>query len=70
MKRLVLKVARITAGVLLVILGIIGLLLPVLPGIPFLILGVGLLSVDIPAVKRQCDRVIAYLREKQARSRK
>jgi uncharacterized membrane protein YbaN (DUF454 family) len=42
---------KITAGVLLLVLGAIGLLLPVIPQVPFLILGLTLLSTESPRAK-------------------
>ena len=69
MKRNVLRVARIVVGLLLVLLGIVGLVLPVLQGVLFIVLGLGLLSVDIPPVRRLRDRLARYVREKRARWR-
>jgi uncharacterized protein len=46
------KIIRVLAGTMLIILGLAGLVLPVLQGWLFLALGFLLLSVDIPAVKR------------------
>lgn len=40
----ILRVGKISVGILLLILGVIGLLLPVIPQIPFLIGGLTLLS--------------------------
>jgi len=42
------KVLRRVAGVLLVLLGVVGLLMPILPGWIFLIPGAVLLGFDIP----------------------
>ena len=64
------KILRIVAGVLLVLLGIIGLVLPILQGILLIVLGLGLLSVDISAVRKLRERLLRYLREKQARRRR
>jgi len=64
MKRWLFKAARIAAGVALVLLGIVGLFLPLLQGILFIVLGLGLLSVDVPAVRRLRERLVRYLREK------
>lgn len=64
MKRLALKVGRITAGIVLIILGLIGWLLPIVPGFPFIIAGLALLSLDIPAVRRLRERFLAFVRRK------
>jgi uncharacterized membrane protein YbaN (DUF454 family) len=42
---------KITLGVALLALGVIGLLLPIVPQIPFLILGLSLLSTESPRAK-------------------
>jgi uncharacterized membrane protein YbaN (DUF454 family) len=46
------RIVRLIGGTLLTILGLAGMFLPILQGWLFLALGVLLLSVDIPAVKR------------------
>ena len=46
------KIIRVSAGVSLVVLGILGLLLPILPGWVFLIPGLLILSEYFPWVKR------------------
>ncbi len=69
MKRNALRIVRIVAGVLLVIVGIVGLVLPILQGILFIVLGLGLLSVDIPAVRRLRDRLKQWYYERRARRR-
>jgi len=46
------KIIRVIGGTMLIILGVAGLVLPVLQGWLFLTMGFLLLSVDIPAVKR------------------
>jgi len=48
---------KITLGALLVPLGIVGLFLPFLQGVLFLLVGVALLSSEIPFVARLRDRV-------------
>jgi len=52
MKILFFKLFRIIAGVALLLLGVVGLFLPVLQGILFLALGLLLLSIDIPWFRR------------------
>lgn len=46
---------RICVGVLFLILGILGLFLPILQGILFLVIGMALLADHIPPVKRLRD---------------
>jgi len=56
-KQTILLVIRVTFGCILIVLGIIGLVVPMLPGWIFLIPGVGLLYLEIAfvywAVKRR-----------------
>jgi len=49
------KVLRIASGIALVIVGILGLILPVLPGWIFLIPGLVILGEDFPPAKRAAD---------------
>ncbi len=46
---------RITLGIVLVIVGIIGWILPVVPGFPFLIPGLIILGEYFPPVRRLLD---------------
>ncbi len=46
------RLAKITAGVLLLVLGVVGLFLPFLQGILFLIMGLSLLSTESRHAKR------------------
>lgn len=46
------RIARLIGGGLLIILGFAGLFLPILQGWLFLLLGILLLSVDLPVAKR------------------
>jgi uncharacterized membrane protein YbaN (DUF454 family) len=52
------RILKIALGILLVLLGIVGLFLPILQGILFLILGALLLSSE----SRHVRRIIAFLR--------
>jgi uncharacterized membrane protein YbaN (DUF454 family) len=52
---------RTIAGLLLIIVGLVGMLLPVMPGIPFLIAGVAMVGVDHP-VLRPFRRLLARFR--------
>jgi uncharacterized membrane protein YbaN (DUF454 family) len=53
------KTLRIALGILLVIIGIIGWLLPIVPGWPALIPGLVILSDYSPFAKRMLDKVRA-----------
>lgn len=60
------KVLRITLGVVLVIVGIIGWLLPIVPGWPALIPGLVILSDYIPPLKRVLDKVKERVQQRKA----
>jgi uncharacterized membrane protein YbaN (DUF454 family) len=47
---------RSLAGLALVVLGLIGIVLPLMPGVPFLIAGVALLGADHP-LRRVVERL-------------
>ncbi|MBI3769626.1 MAG: hypothetical protein HY271_14205 [Deltaproteobacteria bacterium] len=51
MKQRLWRFGKITIGVLLLVLGVIGLFLPFLQGILFLIMGLSLLSTESPRAK-------------------
>lgn len=44
--------ARITLGILFLVLGVLGLLLPIMPGWLFIALGILVLSPDVPLFRR------------------
>ncbi|MBS0211387.1 MAG: hypothetical protein JSS27_20790 [Planctomycetes bacterium] len=50
---------RMGAGVVFVVLGVIGLIVPIMPGWAFLIPGLMLLGIDPRRVKHGVDRIIA-----------
>ena len=54
------RLGKISLGVLLLILGVIGLLLPVIPQIPFLIGGLTLLSSE----NRHCKALLEYVEKR------
>jgi uncharacterized membrane protein YbaN (DUF454 family) len=60
-------VLRQVAGYACLIAGMIGCILPVLPGIPLLFAGLGLLAVDSPWAARLRDKIMAKLRKKPAK---
>ena len=43
-------VARVGAGVALIVLGIVGTILPIIPGIPLLLAGVAIIGFEHPLV--------------------
>lgn len=57
MTRHIRRVGKITLGVLLLVLGVIGLALPVVPQIPFLLGGLTLLSSE----NRHCKALLEYI---------
>ena len=56
----ILRAGKISLGVLLLVLGLIGLLLPVVPQIPFLIGGLTLLSSE----NRHCKALLEYVEKR------
>lgn len=69
----VFRALRVAAGVILLILGVLGLFLPVLQGLLFLIAGTLLLAVDIPffrALLIRLQKKIPSLRKPVKRARK
>jgi len=46
------RIVRVISGILVIILGVVGLLLPIFPGWVVIVLGAVLLSFDIPLFKR------------------
>ena len=59
---------RIATGIVLVIIGLIGWLLPIVPGWPLLIPGLLILSDYIPPLRRVVDWAKAKIKEKTGRS--
>jgi uncharacterized membrane protein YbaN (DUF454 family) len=57
------RTVRLIAGVLLVTLGVIGMLMPVLPGIPLLVAGVALLGSNHPWVRPLVARLRLWRRK-------
>jgi uncharacterized protein len=45
------RILRVTGGVLLIVAGLVGLVLPIIPGIPMLVAGVLTLGTDHPWVR-------------------
>ena len=59
------KIFLIVVGSILVAVGILGIALPVLPGLPFLIAGLVILSNYFPGIRR----LLRWAREKARRAR-
>ena len=55
MKAVVHRFCKLTLGWALVFLGIIGWLLPILPGTPFMLLGVAILSTQSDCIRKGID---------------
>ena len=51
---------RVVTGLTLIGVGVIGLVAPIIPGIPLLIAGVALVGPDHPVVKRLRDRLTQW----------
>jgi len=51
---------RVVTGLTLIGVGVIGLVAPIIPGIPLLIAGVALAGPDDPVVKRLRDRLTQW----------
>ncbi|HEY7911539.1 MAG TPA: hypothetical protein VIG62_06470 [Blastocatellia bacterium] len=52
-----LRVLAVTAGFGLLAVGVLGTLLPIIPGIPFLILGAALIGKDHPLIRPFAERI-------------
>jgi uncharacterized protein len=63
-------ILRQVAGYVCLVLGVIGCILPVLPGIPLLLAGLGLLAVDSPWAARLRDNLKDKLDSQLSRLRK
>lgn len=61
------KAARVVMGVLLIVVGILGTLLPVIPGVPLLIAGVALIGPKHPLIRPYVER---FERWREARAAK
>ncbi|MFN3477522.1 MAG: PGPGW domain-containing protein [Candidatus Methylomirabilales bacterium] len=58
------KATRLILGWGLIVLGIVGLFLPLLQGIAFIVAGLALLSRDSPWARRWLERVKGWLKRK------
>jgi len=66
-KQKALRAARIAAGGALVGLGVIGLFLPILQGVLFLVMGIGLLSRESSRVRSLLARLEGWLPRRLSR---
>jgi uncharacterized membrane protein YbaN (DUF454 family) len=64
------KFMRQVSGYFCISIGIVGCVLPILPGIPLLFVGLGLLAVDSPRAARLRDRLKEYVNRQVARVRR
>lgn len=53
------------AGVVCVIVGIAGIFLPIIPGVPILLLGLHLIGVRLPFLDKWIQRLKTWLESKQ-----
>jgi uncharacterized membrane protein YbaN (DUF454 family) len=70
MTRYAKHLARIIGGILLVLIGIVGLILPIMPGWVFIIPGLMLLADYFPPIRRLLDWAREKLEENKVRLRK
>jgi uncharacterized membrane protein YbaN (DUF454 family) len=61
---------RIVLGFVLIAMGVLGLLLPLMPGIPLLLAGVALVGVDHPWIKPVKERFLSLRRKWTLRTRR
>ncbi len=64
-KRLFWRVVRLTVGWALLVLGVIGLFLPLLQGILFIFSGLAVLSTESPWARRLLDRLKEWRRSRR-----
>ncbi len=64
------KVLRIAGGILLVLIGIVGIILPIMPGWIFVVPGLVILADYFPAVKRLVDWAKRKLEEHDPRQKR
>ncbi len=60
--------ARVVAGVLLIVVGILGTLLPIIPGVPLLIAGVALIGPKHPLIRPFVERFERWRETRRASS--
>jgi uncharacterized membrane protein YbaN (DUF454 family) len=57
-QKILAAIFRIFIGVILVLFGIAGIILPILQGIPFLLAGLIVLSFDIPSLESKLEHFV------------
>jgi uncharacterized membrane protein YbaN (DUF454 family) len=63
-------ILRQVTGYAFLAAGVVGCVLPILPGIPLLFVGLGLLSVDSPWAARLRDRLKSYVASRLSRKQR
>ncbi len=58
------RVARGVAGVAMITIGVVGCILPIIPGVPFLVGGVALLGTRHPLVRPFAERIERWRRQR------
>jgi len=61
-------IAMLIAGAVCVLVGIAGIFLPIIPGVPILLLGLHLIGVRIPILDKWMQRFKTWLETKQKQS--
>lgn len=69
MKRTFIKIFRITAGIILLIIGAIGGLIPIFQGWVFGLLGLWLLSQEIPFIHKYYERIKLWVETKAGKTK-
>ena len=64
-----LRVVRIAAGFLLLVLGVIGLFLPILQGVLMILAGLAVLGKDLPWSRAVTKRLASFVRRRRARGK-
>jgi uncharacterized membrane protein YbaN (DUF454 family) len=58
------RIARAVAGIAMITLGVVGCLLPIIPGVPFLVGGVALLGTRHPLVRPFAEPLQRWRRQR------
>lgn len=60
------RMARAAAGIAMITIGVVGCLLPIIPGVPFLVGGVALLGTRHPLVRPFAERLERWRRQRDS----